>query len=252
MIGIGVSPMLGGRITLSPASIPGLALWLDASRLSLADLDPVPTWTDQSGNGRHATQATTSKQPVKVTVSGRQYVRFDGVDDLLTMSAAFDSSTEGLVFAVLIPRASLASKTLFASSDEATNTSQIQLISFHTGNETRIVQQNAGDVADNVRGGTALVTGTPCCVMASSSGTAYRIVVNGTAETITVTGGANTGDWLGDTTGRDNASIGALKRLTEAGWTQLDLAELCYFAGTGAAAYEARLTSYARSKWGTP
>jgi len=72
----------------------------------------VKTWWDQSGNARHATQATAAAQPqivdsgVLVTEGGRAAVRFDGADDALTVpssTAAFkflhDGTLSGL-FAV--------------------------------------------------------------------------------------------------------------------------------------------------------
>lgn len=52
------------RVFVDPRSEPGLGLWADASRLSLANLDPVATWTDLSGNANHGTQATGGNQPV--------------------------------------------------------------------------------------------------------------------------------------------------------------------------------------------
>jgi hypothetical protein len=49
----------------------------------LADGDPVSTWSDLSGNGYHATQATAAKKPTyKVNiVNGLAVARLDAVDD---------------------------------------------------------------------------------------------------------------------------------------------------------------------------
>ena len=76
----------GGKVAFSPASLSGLVLWLDASAITgLVDSDPVGTWSDLSGNGNDATQATESKKPTYKTniQNGKQVVRFDGVDDFL-------------------------------------------------------------------------------------------------------------------------------------------------------------------------
>jgi hypothetical protein len=56
----------------------------------VVDGDPVATWSDLSGNGNHATQATASKKPTYKTsiVNGRPVVRFDGVDDWLGCTLA--------------------------------------------------------------------------------------------------------------------------------------------------------------------
>ena len=43
----------------TPADIPGLMVWLDASTLELAEGDPVTRWADRSGHGRDATAVVT-------------------------------------------------------------------------------------------------------------------------------------------------------------------------------------------------
>lgn len=87
-VGVGVRVPLAARVGsgFSPASIPGLALWLDASQLTgLSDGDPVQTWPDLSGNGRDATQATLAMRPTyKVGIAnGLPGLWWDGSDDLL-------------------------------------------------------------------------------------------------------------------------------------------------------------------------
>ena len=79
----------------SPAALPGLGLWLDASAPgtlfqtsslsspSLTNTDPVGAWLDRSGNGRHALQATSTKRPL---LDADLRVRFDGIDDLMVLS----------------------------------------------------------------------------------------------------------------------------------------------------------------------
>lgn len=70
----------------SPAMLPNLQLWIDASTITgLVNGDPVITWGDLSGNGRDCTQATAAKRPTFQTniQNGLPIVRFDGVDDNL-------------------------------------------------------------------------------------------------------------------------------------------------------------------------
>jgi len=43
----------------SPADLPGLVAWLDASTLALGEGDPVTAWPDRSGNGHTATPVAT-------------------------------------------------------------------------------------------------------------------------------------------------------------------------------------------------
>ena len=52
----------------------------------------VHTWYDQSGNGRHAVQTNTARQPQIAlnAINGCAAVRFDGEDDILPLSAGLD------------------------------------------------------------------------------------------------------------------------------------------------------------------
>lgn len=69
----------------NPASIAGLALWLQIESLAgLANDDPVSTWPDSSGNGRHAIGVTTGRPLYKASPRG---VLFDGINDRLDTSA---------------------------------------------------------------------------------------------------------------------------------------------------------------------
>lgn len=72
----------------SPKEISGLQLWLDASTINQADGTAVASWSDLSGNAYDAAQATTASQPTYKTniQNGLGVVRFDGVDDFLSLS----------------------------------------------------------------------------------------------------------------------------------------------------------------------
>lgn len=67
----------------------GLKLWLDATRLALADAAAVATWADASGQGNDASQGTGAAQPTFRTgiTNGRPGVLADGVDDFMTLTA---------------------------------------------------------------------------------------------------------------------------------------------------------------------
>lgn len=83
----------------TPAAAPGLKLWLDAADISTlaqnsdgstpvtADNDPIGYWADKSGNGNHATQATTSAKPTYKTniQNGQPVARFDS-GDIMTLA----------------------------------------------------------------------------------------------------------------------------------------------------------------------
>lgn len=86
-----------------PRSIPGLAVWLDASRSSSITLNGsnVSSWADLSGNGRNATQATAASQPAYSTaaLNGRNVVTAD-VGNKSIKTAAFPVGLPQTVFVV--------------------------------------------------------------------------------------------------------------------------------------------------------
>lgn len=82
----------------TPSSI-AMLLWLDAADANTITLNgsTVSQWNDKSGNGRNATQATASNQPVYVgsAINNLPAITFDGVNDRLEVSneSAFDVAT---------------------------------------------------------------------------------------------------------------------------------------------------------------
>lgn len=76
---------LSGRFSsITPASISGCQLWLDAHQITgLADGDPVATWADASGNARDVSEATNRPTYQTSEINGLPVVRFDGSNDRL-------------------------------------------------------------------------------------------------------------------------------------------------------------------------
>ncbi len=65
-----------------------------------ADGDRVARINDKSGNGNHATQATTAARPLYKTSGGLSWLLFDGIDDFLATSAVDCTATDKMsVFA---------------------------------------------------------------------------------------------------------------------------------------------------------
>jgi hypothetical protein len=73
----------GGAASAPPAS--GLYLWLKADAGVTAPGGKVSHWVDQSGNGRHGSMATLSRQPSVVAgaINGLPVVRFFGAQSLV-------------------------------------------------------------------------------------------------------------------------------------------------------------------------
>jgi hypothetical protein len=121
----------------------GLQLWLDASDAdtlfqdsagttpATADNDPVGYWADKSGNGNHATQATTSAKPaLKLAIqNGRNVVRFT-TDDVLTIGDKLDMRTNNILVFVVGKKAGVGAtaETYFAKSRLASESGRYALI----------------------------------------------------------------------------------------------------------------------------
>lgn len=86
-----------------PDDLSNLQLWLKPEDLVLNNNDPIATWADASGNAFNATQATAGKKPLFKTniLNGYPAVRFDGVDDYLTVGTALGKPGNYTVFAVI-------------------------------------------------------------------------------------------------------------------------------------------------------
>lgn len=85
--------------TTTPDTISGLKLWLKADSLGLSDGTAVSSWTDSSGTGNTATQATGANQPLYKTsiINGQPVVRFDGNNDFMnTGTTGFPSGNSDL------------------------------------------------------------------------------------------------------------------------------------------------------------
>lgn len=79
--------------SFEPTEISGLKMWLDASTVIQNDNTSVSAWLDKSGNEAHVYQSTSAAQPTLQTTeqNNLNVIRFDGVDDVLNLTAPFDT-----------------------------------------------------------------------------------------------------------------------------------------------------------------
>lgn len=84
----------GGRVSnvagvWTPASLPGLRLWLRADQGVTLSGSAVTQWQDQSGNALHVAQGTPAAQPTYVasSINTRPAISFDGNDRLQNTTA---------------------------------------------------------------------------------------------------------------------------------------------------------------------
>jgi hypothetical protein len=76
-----------------------------------------------------------------------------------------------------------------------------------TSNQNRfsvVARPTHNGTVSTVNGGTSMAATTWYHVVFQSNGTGWNVYVNGVAETLSVEGGSDTGDWLGDLSGSDH------------------------------------------------
>ena len=100
--------VFGGPQLWRPSNLGSeLALWLDAEDAASITLNgtTVSQWQDKSGNGRHASQGTVTRQPLydSTGLGGRPIIKCDGVDDnLLANAAAAAFGSNNFVFFLVV------------------------------------------------------------------------------------------------------------------------------------------------------
>lgn len=235
--------VLNRRGNFTPLSIANCELWLRADKKIYSDSDNTPAasdgtaiyaWGDLSNNGRDFTQSTTDNQPLlKLTTNGinnRPVLLFDGTNDILVNATNFLGGVAGTVFA--IGRLSAVPKdfqSIFASEDTGTANYYILFNVFQSTNKIRILQKN-NDIVDSVAGDTTINAGTNYGLLWRCDGVAYTMEVNGTNQTLAAATGANNGDWFGDTTLRDNFTIGGGINTSAGQFFKGSLAELILYS----------------------
>ena len=151
----------GSPSAWTPASIDGLALWLDASDESTITLSSgaVSQWNDKSGNARHATQGTSDDRPVVqvAAINGRNALRFDGTNDFLAINDGrnlFRNAAAATVYAVAkttTPSSSLM-RIFHASVGDNNSNNRVALVAV-SGAMTFRVRRLDGDSESSLSGG---------------------------------------------------------------------------------------------------
>ncbi|KKL97511.1 hypothetical protein LCGC14_1833730 [marine sediment metagenome] len=183
------NPIPTGCVLYLPLWSPGL------NGSAFKSVDPyrrecVVTGTTQSGEGRI----------------------LDG-DDLITHTASGwrGNDSAGTILIWFKTNTSATYQVLFGTSDTATTVRYIQLRTRITSGVLEVTQINDDAPADVLTASTDVTDNDWHLGGLKSSGSAFSISVDGVDEgALTVSDGANTGDWFADTSARDNFTIGAL------------------------------------------
>ena len=101
-IGILASSYVAPATSAPPVS--GYALWLDAADTATIthSANAVSQWDDKSGNARHVSQGTAANRPTTnvATQNGRNVIRFDGTNDILSTSSSWAMGSDYTWFVV--------------------------------------------------------------------------------------------------------------------------------------------------------
>jgi hypothetical protein len=210
--------------TFGPNAIAGLEIWLQDDLDVYQDTggatpsgvgDAVARWDDQSDNAYSFQQSTGSKQPVR-RADG---IEFDGTDDILVHAADVLASIKGTIVAVYEISASPSSnQTLISSSDEAGDVNYFIVNGYRSSSDPHVALdvREGASFTDIIFGADEIVPLAVQLTTIRSSQIANDIRQHKTSQTLEIDTGANNGNWLGDTTGKDNVTIGAAKRSSEA------------------------------------
>lgn len=170
----------GGYVLLdtsfSPTQINGCLLWFAADRITgLADGSAVASWADLSGNGNHATQATSGNKPIFKTniVNGKPVVRFASASSkFLNLTTPFSNSA--LTFFAVIKATGFADASPILSGD--TGAFEYRYSS------TRVQELIKSFVLNIGASSTALSTSAFSLIDASYSSPNYAFRLNGAAD----------------------------------------------------------------------
>lgn len=246
--------MVGAYAGFGPASVSGLALWLDASDASTlfqdaagttaaaGDADPVGLWQDKSGNGRHVSQATSSARPsLKLGVqSAKNVIRFDGTDDFLGRAAIGLGSGNFTVIAVN-SRGNV-SRTLFGEGSSGSNT-PLMTLGYSGGGD--LLGNCRDDTNVEVSGGLFTATSDSAWHVNAfrRTGASFKLWVDAATATASATLSTQTVNQLG---------VGCLRRVANAQFFSGDLAELQVYTAAVSDSDLALLAAQLKAKWGTP
>lgn len=174
----------------------------------------VTKWYDQSGNGRHATQATAANQPrivnggvIDIGQTGRPKLTFDGVDDYFSSNTPTVTQPLTIFGVAKVSSTSAAYKSFFNGSTTATQT-LLQLSD--TGNYRKIY---SGAVLQSTK------------IMSSTSAEVWAAVFNGASSALYVNGTLDASGNAG-TIGMNGFTIGCERGIS---WWPGDINEIVVY-----------------------
>jgi hypothetical protein len=218
----------------------------------------VSTLLDSGSALDNLTQGTIAKRPtLSTSVFSRGAISFDGVDDIIhfTLNNANppSSATSGAWFGVirfsaLVQYATFAS---FADDDVNGNFLGFRLggAAYNSTNRIEICEQVSGP-QNAVNGNTVISANTAYLVGILSTGSAWRMRINGVEQVLSVGTGSNTGGWLSKGVSMDNIALGGLRRLSESEFANVLIAEPILLPSLPSASDIANIERYLNQRYG--
>ena len=247
-----------GASAFNPSNIAGLQLWLDATTglfdatsggsAVTTDGSAVARWEDQSGSGRHITQATLSDRPILKTSiqNNKNILRFDGSNDYLSRTDAFVFNAGATTIFCAIKSSAAVDRRLIAEGSSTSNIPVYAPMQSSILDGTRVshfyrTDGNAIILSNQENGGTAF-NGLFNLVQISDTGSEFKFFVNKT-ETKSV-------NYTRATTTLNRFSIGCLLRATPSAFISCDLGEVIIYDSAISTSNKQLVENYLYSKWG--
>lgn len=217
------------------------------------DGDAARMWRDLSSAANHASQATGVKKPLYKTggLNNLPYLRFDGVDDIMTTLASSFSATSAsraTIFAIVVPQSNPgASDIRYVERLSTLNQYELGLARARAsgGNLMGALAGKAGITSQQSDDSATTLTGVPRLVMGVWDGTNVIYYRDGSLRSSTVLNAtvqgatANSGVW---TLGAQNYNG------SDSDWSQVDLVELGIVSRDLSANEIAKVFAYASRK----
>lgn len=234
-------------------------LWMKATAGvnggSPANNDPVSAWVSQEGNSYNFAQAVGGQQPTWLAtgINGRPAINFvPASSQILKCTSAFLTGTVGTAVIIyqLTSKAGVI-KTLLASCFDGANTTYI-ILEGASANASGKIEYQVENVTSPaiIQGNTNMATGVPLCGVWQSDAAAINIRLSGSAQTLSVTSGSNTGAWWDSVVLKNNTTIGGYNLLAQGNFHNGLIAEILIYPIKLSAASLTKLSYYTQGLYG--
>lgn len=230
---------------------PSIRVWVDFSdnaNLTLVSTTHISVANNKAGSEQFG-QGTDANRPTVVSggaLGGRQCADF--ASQFLTLDSPICTGTSGEVWVAYDTDSSTTTSQALYS--EANNSTTVYAVSYAIGSVSGKPAWAVSATTDVLRATNSISTDTATLTRIASSGTTTTIELNGTAETVVVTAGANDGDWFGDAGAKQRTGIGAYYHNTTTQVLNGQIGEIVVIDGATLVTWQAtQLRTYLAKKW---